>query len=1787
MAFNKKCIILLYELTMLFLFVHVVATEDIILNINVKKPVAVVSDKFLSVTLDPAVFFSGNALSDMERSKSMAKALSPAYVRIGGPHSNSYTFERSLYAKEINTETGYTFSESQWVNVQQWAQQSGLDVVAVLAPQRSKSEKVGARASPWDPRNALDLISLSDHLGYNISWQLGYECQTRCDASGAELGRDVQRLRSMLNAFPRYTDRGIIVIGPDIVDFRSRQQQQFLQDYFHAARATLGAITWHPDFAGVTVETDGVSMHHDDLALERDSLYRIAGRHIFRKPLWIAESKPEECKRQFLGALVWARRLGNAAKLGIQVLMRQPDNSDLFRPTPDFWVSALHKMLVGQQVLETKMITGNRTNVHFYCHCTRPSSQYKKGSLTIFGVNLTPSRVSVNLKGLKLKAVHKYILMPGFDAPNRMFAETVLLNNEKLNLINGKKVPDLQPVISNTEKGVKLKLSSGGIGFWVLPDLDIKVCVDELNGDRNRDSSEESQSVSEEEESKEVFEIINSNEEEQRIRQHQQHPKKQSVHHSSTNRHRADEVDGRRSHKLVNQVHSHPGISDKVLQKRDHHAVSSQGINTGKVIEALTLITQVENAMKGLEKDYNSEEDRTSTSGLASRTDGAFEGRLNSYDNDNDRLLSKVLNTEESRRTLVPSTIEDQLHALYELLSDERLSPKRPSTLRPRRNLIRGSKSDSLSSDQNSIILHQNAKENKNSQDGLQRNLTVATEPAQMEQDNGENIVYLNTHHFQHDDSLIDETQKSDFSHDGIFLRDVERTNVSNHAQPLIKQLDSISNPSRDIRIAEGRVEVDNAGQTTTNSNQGVVDIPGITKPIHHRNESNIDKIAAGGNDSKNSVKTPSLEPADDMIVKQATQHQVIDEHMVFQEKQQKIDAPNHVQVPALQESHQPTPQYPQEEQIAQYQDASYRRQPIPYNHQQFTPSVVSIPLRRVAPKSDIPLDLQKLTIHEQGNAQRVKRHINSLEDIFHREMIAQDDNNLRDCQCRVIRGQQECRVCNMKMYEIYDKPGAIPPHQGYKHLFGNELTNKMRFRRDVSPQIEELSETITNGGISAPDISAEKNVNNYSELQQDSHPAAHEVDPEEQTEVLKEEGKIIERSITADLQEPITVPTITQDESTGLDLDFNSESTSSRLPRRTSPEIKTIRSKIQSTKSTKNATHAVVDVNQNVTGTDGEIPNDSDAEHARVGITPPGANGEKETKPILAADPVNDSPKTNEQIVKPSAIQESVKQSITPQPRENDPKTGEGQRFDLNKKFRNGSNTKDKKVDDKFAASKKSLVVEKNIKKVSKNAKQNSTQAGSLEVTGNQTKKDSGSTDDANSLKSRPVRLTTRAEVLAALKKENEKKRAKKMIETSLRQLDTESARFAEYQKRHQDQIEKLKARLRAKREKMLQQYKHELLEAIDKSPDSEERNLRRRDLLQILTESFGKDGSEIDSGKSTQILNYQPSERGAIRDVRESQRVLSTTDNEKPESKSPGEYTGEHHGFARRKRDTRAIDRSQEDSTRHQPKIIHKSVKKSLRSIKKFPKILRRPRSIEKLPSLLDKPESHIMYLGPRLTSTLTAKISAIPTHTHLIKQRNAHIPSKKCKRSCQDSMDNNLRSAENNEINRSGDDVDIDEILNDIVEMKESQKLLEEFDERRTEMRQNFEDSQRNFEEYLRSTENSSTAAHPGTVTKNLMATTAAGIESVLVETIPKLQIAVNSEMEKAKNFTGSLEDFLQTFEDQDSGVTETPETSSSTAVDGDERISQYVFKSMVNGVNKIFGIVSKFAKVFQAH
>ncbi|XP_011706882.1 PREDICTED: uncharacterized protein MAL13P1.304-like, partial [Wasmannia auropunctata] len=228
------------------------------------------------------------------------------------------------------------------------------------------------------------------------------------------------------------------------------------------------------DLDGVSLNSDNISIHYDNIITEKDEIYKIISR-AGKKPLWIAESKPQKSKHQYLEALIFTRRLGDAAKLGIQVVMRQL--SDLSQATPIYWVSLLYKTLVGREVLDMKLQSNNESYVHFYSHCTKPSALYSKGAITIFGINLTPRKVTVSLKNLKIQILHKYILLPDFETGNKMFSEKVLLNDEPLNLINDKKLPDINPEIIINSEGLELELLSGGIGFWIIPNAKVKACT--------------------------------------------------------------------------------------------------------------------------------------------------------------------------------------------------------------------------------------------------------------------------------------------------------------------------------------------------------------------------------------------------------------------------------------------------------------------------------------------------------------------------------------------------------------------------------------------------------------------------------------------------------------------------------------------------------------------------------------------------------------------------------------------------------------------------------------------------------------------------------------------------------------------------------------------------------------------------------------------------------------------------------------------------------------------------------------------------------------------------------------------------------------------------------------------------------------------------------------------------------------------------------------------------------------------------------------------------------------
>jgi hypothetical protein len=162
--------------------VHVVYIDGV-------KPRFVTNEKFLSVALDSATIASGFKHFDFtnERLLKVMKALSPAYLRVGGTMADRliFTTNKSMSFKYHLRETdggecsyeqkycdylqkpNFTMNAKEWIQLNKLAQKTNLDLIFDLnVLQRFDN-------NTWDPTNAEELISFSNKHNFNLNWELG------------------------------------------------------------------------------------------------------------------------------------------------------------------------------------------------------------------------------------------------------------------------------------------------------------------------------------------------------------------------------------------------------------------------------------------------------------------------------------------------------------------------------------------------------------------------------------------------------------------------------------------------------------------------------------------------------------------------------------------------------------------------------------------------------------------------------------------------------------------------------------------------------------------------------------------------------------------------------------------------------------------------------------------------------------------------------------------------------------------------------------------------------------------------------------------------------------------------------------------------------------------------------------------------------------------------------------------------------------------------------------------------------------------------------------------------------------------------------------------------------------------------------------------------------------------------------------------------------------------------------------------------------------------------------
>ncbi|KAJ4427949.1 hypothetical protein ANN_23961, partial [Periplaneta americana] len=203
-------------------------------------------------------------------------------------------------------------------------------------------------------------------------------------------------------------------------------------------------------------------------------------------PIWLSETGSAYgggtagLSDRYVAGFLWLDKLGMAARLGLDVVMRQSlygSNYGLvdkdLEPLPDWWISVLYKKLVGpvvlgmdtDNILHTKC-EGEQGHVRLYCHCAR-----QHGAVTLFGMNLLNQEAHVTLTGLPFaKSVLAYVLTADIILKSRH----ILLNGKELQLNPDGSLPEFEPKVLNISKPLIMPVFS--MAFWVIEDVYAPAC---------------------------------------------------------------------------------------------------------------------------------------------------------------------------------------------------------------------------------------------------------------------------------------------------------------------------------------------------------------------------------------------------------------------------------------------------------------------------------------------------------------------------------------------------------------------------------------------------------------------------------------------------------------------------------------------------------------------------------------------------------------------------------------------------------------------------------------------------------------------------------------------------------------------------------------------------------------------------------------------------------------------------------------------------------------------------------------------------------------------------------------------------------------------------------------------------------------------------------------------------------------------------------------------------------------------------------------------------------------
>jgi hypothetical protein len=435
-------------------------------------------------------------LKHEHRLRVLAKALGPAYVRVGGAWANSVYFQDDDALALPAAPKGYTgvLTRAQWAGVVDFAKATDAEIVTSFGVSEGARDAQGV----WNPDQARRLLAYTRSLGSHVyaaelinEPNVGSRVGLPKTYDAATFAKD----QAVFRALVKSDAPGMKTVGPastgeaGFMLFPGMDPGLTTEALMSAEpRARFDLFAYH--FYGTVSKrcsmmspTAGIS---PDNALSEAWLARAdvtfdhykAQRDRFTPgaPIWITEMAQTACggdawATTFLDSFRYVDQMGRLAKRGAAAIFHNTLSASDYalvddvtlEPRPNYWAALLWRELMGETVLDAGP---NASELHVYAHCLRD----RPGGVGIVAINL--SRTNGAALGVP-KGARRYTL-----TADDLQGGAVKLNGKVLAMRSGDRLPPLKSVKAAGE----LSLPPASITFLAVPKAANPACRAEGRG---------------------------------------------------------------------------------------------------------------------------------------------------------------------------------------------------------------------------------------------------------------------------------------------------------------------------------------------------------------------------------------------------------------------------------------------------------------------------------------------------------------------------------------------------------------------------------------------------------------------------------------------------------------------------------------------------------------------------------------------------------------------------------------------------------------------------------------------------------------------------------------------------------------------------------------------------------------------------------------------------------------------------------------------------------------------------------------------------------------------------------------------------------------------------------------------------------------------------------------------------------------------------------------------------------------------------------------------------------